>query len=72
MGKIDLAYQYLEKAVNNLSEEEAVILEHLADLLVVKKETSKACNLYKRALNASFHLRDTERIKNKIKTLGCE
>lgn len=72
MGKIDLAYQYLEKAVNNLSEEEAVILEHFADLLVVKEEAPRACDLYKRALNASFYIRDTERIKNKIKTLGCE
>ncbi|QER42021.1 tetratricopeptide repeat protein [Thermodesulfobacterium sp. TA1] len=72
MGKIDLALEYLEKAVQNLFEEEAVILEHLADILVIKKETSKACEFYQKALKASFHLRDTERIKNKLQTLGCE
>ncbi len=68
-GNLDLALQYLEKAVNKLDEDEAIILEHLADILMKKGEKKKAYKLYQRALKAAIHKIDKERIQKKITTI---
>ncbi|PMP93962.1 MAG: hypothetical protein C0169_07105 [Thermodesulfobacterium geofontis] len=65
---IDLAIQYLEKAVNRLSEDEAVIVEHLADAYTKKGDKNKACELYQRALKVVTHKRDKERIEKKFES----
>jgi tetratricopeptide (TPR) repeat protein len=65
-GDLDLAIQYLEKAVNRLPEDEAVIVEHLADAYLKKGNKEKACELYQKALKAVIHKRDKERIEKKF------
>ena len=66
-GEIEPALTYLKIAVKNLTEDEPVIIEHLADILMKKGEKAQACELYKRALKCAFHKKDKERLLKKLK-----
>jgi len=64
-GKVDQALERLERA-NSLQPEEPIILDHLADAYLEKKDYAKASEYYKKALAASMKKEKDKEMAKKI------
>lgn len=70
-GDLEKATYYLEKAINNLTEEEPEIYEHYGDILLNTQKLQEACQYYNKALDSAIKQSLRERLKEKIKN-HCE